>query len=298
MMAPRVEHLAEGVTLHLGDCLEVLPQLSGVDAMITDPPYSSGGQFRGDRAQKTSLKYVQTDSQITCRSEFSGDNRDQRAFLAWSSIWFGYALRCSNPGATACVFTDWRQLPTMTDAVQCGGWVWRNIVTWWKPGVRMQRGRFSSSAEYIVYASSGVPIEGERSPQNVLSFAPVGGEDKEHIAEKPIELLETLVGITLPGATVLDPFMGSGTTGAAAVRLGRKFIGIEIDEHSFDTACRRISDTLKQGDMFIQMPTPARQEAFAYDAQDDFAKSLDVGYAAIRERVKNGGPGWTPGGSK
>jgi site-specific DNA-methyltransferase (adenine-specific) len=257
----RKEVLAEGVELYLGDCLEILPTLTGVDALITDPPYSSGGQFRGDRAQKTSLKYVQTDSVLTTRAEFSGDNRDQRAFLAWSSIWFGYALRCSNPGAVACIFTDWRQLPTMTDAVQCGGWVWRNLVTWWKPGVRMQRGRFSSSAEYVVYASSGVPIEGERSPQNVISFAPVGGEDKDHIAEKPLELMETLIGITLPGALVLDPFMGSGTTGVAAVKTGRRFIGIEIDERSFNVACRRISDTLARPDMFVEPPKPAKQEA-------------------------------------
>lgn len=255
----RTETIAEGITLHLGDCLEILPTLSGVDALITDPPYSSGGQFRGDRTQKTSTKYIQTESQITCRAEFSGDNRDQRAFLAWSSIWFGYALRCSNPGAIACIFTDWRQLPTMTDAVQCGGWVWRNLVTWWKPGIRMQRGRFSSSAEYVVYASSGVPVEGERSPQNVISFAPVGGEDKDHIAEKPLELMETLIGVTRPRALILDPFMGSGTTGVAAVKMGRRFIGIEIDERSFSIACRRISDTLKAPDMFVEQPAPPTQ---------------------------------------
>jgi len=260
----RRESLAHGVDLYLGDCLEVLPKLSGIDALITDPPYSSGGQFRGDRSQKTSIKYVQTTSEFSCRTEFSGDNRDQRAFLAWSSIWFGYALRCANPGAIACVFIDWRQLPTMTDAVQCGGWVWRNLVTWWKPGIRMQRGRFSSSAEYIIYASNGVPIEGEQSPQNVLSFAPVDGEAKDHIAEKPIKLLETLVGITLPGAVVLDPFMGSGTTGIAAVQLGRKFIGIEIEPKYFDIACRRISDTLSQPDMFIKKPKPAKQEVFLF----------------------------------
>jgi site-specific DNA-methyltransferase (adenine-specific) len=251
----RVEHLAEGVTLYLGDCLEVIPELSGVDALVTDPPYSSGGQFRGDRVQKTSTKYVSSDAQWSCRSEFSGDNRDQRAFLAWSSIWFGYALRASNQGAIACVFTDWRQLPTMTDAVQCGGWVWRNLITWWKPGIRMQRGRFSSSAEYVVYASSGIPIEGEKSPQNVIQRAPVSGDDKDHIAEKPVELLQVLLGVTMPGATILDPFAGSGTTGVAAVKMGRKFTGIEIEPKYFDIACRRISEAMKQPDLFV---TPAR----------------------------------------
>jgi site-specific DNA-methyltransferase (adenine-specific) len=237
-------------TLYHGDCLEILPTLPKVDAVITDPPYSSGGQFRGDRAQKTSTKYVQTGSEFTHRDEFAGDTRDQRAFLAWSSMWFGHLLRISNDGAVLCAFTDWRQLPTMTDAVQCGGWVWRNIVTWWKPGVRMQKGRFSSSAEYVVYASHGVPRDGERSLQNVLTHNPVDGDDKSHIAEKPMALLRDLVSVTKPEGLVVDPFMGSGTTGAAAVSTGRKFIGIEIERRYFDLACERIDNAYRQTRLF------------------------------------------------
>jgi DNA modification methylase len=165
-------------------------------------------------------------------------------------MWMGRSLQIAKPGAVCCIFTDWRQLPTMTDAIQCGGWVWRNLVTWWKPGVRMQRGRFSASSEYIIYGSHGVPVEGEKSPQNVLTFAPVGGEDKEHIAEKPVALLEALVGITPADAVVLDPFMGSGTTGVACMNLGRKFIGIEIGDSHFDNACERISNSLRQEKLF------------------------------------------------
>lgn len=241
----RVEHIGDA-TLYLGDALNVLPTLGKVDAVITDPPYSSGGQFRGDRTQKTSIKYVQTDSVFTARDEFSGDNRDQRAFLVWATLWCGHLLQIARPGATLCVFTDWRQLPTMTDAVQCGGWVWRNLVTWWKPGIRMQRGRFSSSAEYLVYASHGVPVEGERSPQNVLSYAPVGGEDKDHIAEKPVGLIGEIIGITPAAATVIDPFMGSGTTGVACMRQGRRFIGVEISEVYFDLACKRLEAVARE----------------------------------------------------
>jgi site-specific DNA-methyltransferase (adenine-specific) len=237
-------------TLYLGDSLEIIPTLPEIDALITDPPYSSGGQFRGDRTQKTSLKYVQTDSIATNRDEFAGDNRDQRAFLAWMTMWMGRTLQIAKPGAVCCIFTDWRQLPTMTDAVQCGGWVWRNLVTWWKPGVRMQRGRFSSSAEYVIYGSHGIPIEGERSPQNVLSFPPVGGEEKEHIAEKPAALLEALISITMPDAVILDPFMGSGTTGVACMNMGRKFIGIEIGETHFQRACERVANAQRQEKLF------------------------------------------------
>jgi hypothetical protein len=122
--------------------------LSGmsIDMLLTDPPYSSGGQFRADRSKNTSTKYVQTDSKRTHRGEFTGDNRDQRAFLAWASIWVAQFRERSRTGAVACIFTDWRQLPTLTDAVQCADFVWHNLVTWWKPGIRMQRGRFSLSA--------------------------------------------------------------------------------------------------------------------------------------------------------
>lgn len=246
-------------TLYLGDCLKVLPTLPQIDAVITDPPYSSGGMVRGDRTQKTSLKYAQTDGE-TCRIEFSGDNRDQRAFLAWSTMWLGDLHSKASEGSVCMVFTDWRQLPTVTDAIQCGGWVWRNLVTWWKPGVRMQRGRFSSSDEYVVYASRGVPGEGEKSPQNVLQYQPVVGIEKDHIAEKPVELMKSLVGVTRPGASICDPFMGSGTTGVAAIQMGRKFIGCEIDPYHFEVACKRIEEAHKQLDMFIEPKSAPRVE--------------------------------------
>jgi len=258
----RVEHLAEGVTVYQGDCLEIMQTLDPVDCLFTDPPYSSGGQFRGDRAQNVATKYVQTGSQ-SVRTDFAGDTRDQRAFLAWSSMVFSRAYYITKPGGTCLVFTDWRQLPTMTDAIQCGGYVWRNIVTWWKPGIRMQRGRFSSSAEYVIYGSKGIPAEGHSSPQNVIQCAPVGGDDKTHIAEKPNALLCDLIGVTELGATVLDPFMGSGATGVAAVQTGRRFVGIEIEMGHFDNACRQIRDALARPDMFVSRPAPAKQEALS-----------------------------------
>lgn len=245
---PDVYRPSPEVTLYRGDCLDILPTLGAgaIDGLVTDPPYSSGGTFRGDRMLAPSTKYIQTESVGTFRGEFAGDNRDQRSFLAWATMWMASALKVSKVGAVVLCFTDWRQLPTVTDAIQCAGWVWRNIVTWWKPGVRMQRGRFSSSAEYVVYGSHGQPSEGEASPQNVLTFQPVGGEDKEHIAEKPADLVRALLGVLPAGATVLDPFMGSGTTGIACIRTGRRFIGIEIDPTHYATACRRIDNELQQ----------------------------------------------------
>ncbi len=248
-----------------GDCLEILPHLPTVDAVIVDPPYSSGGQFRGDRVRNPSSKYIQSDSISTERSEFTGDNRDQRSFLVWMTMWMSLLLRISRMGAVAMVFTDWRQLPTISDAVQCGGWVWRNIVTWWKPGIRMQRGRFSSSSEYVIYCSNGIPIPGEESPQNVLSVSPVGGDDKVHMAEKPVDLLCVLVGVTPIGATVIDPFMGSGTTGVACVRTGRRFIGIEIDEKYFQVAVERIKRELAQVRLPLEAPKKEEQTGIKFE---------------------------------
>ena len=85
----------------------------------------------------------------------------------------------------------------------------------------------------------------------------------EHPTEKPISLMcELLADFTNKGQTILDPFMGSGTTGVAAVKMGRQFIGIEREPKYFDIAVKRISDALKQPDLFIEKPKPVKQEAF------------------------------------
>ena len=95
----------------------------------------------------------------------------------------------------------------------------------------------------------------------------VVGYEKFHPTQKPVELMEWCLGFLAPG-TILDPFMGSGTTGVACVKLGRKFIGIEIDEGYFDIACRRIQDAYNRPDMFVQprQPAPVQQPLFGEDA--------------------------------
>jgi site-specific DNA-methyltransferase (adenine-specific) len=82
----------------------------------------------------------------------------------------------------------------------------------------------------------------------------------EHPTEKPVSLMRELVGLfSDPSHTILDPFMGSGTTGVACVKLGRRFIGIEIEPKYFDIACKRIEAATKQPDLFIEQPSPAKQ---------------------------------------
>ena len=98
-MRVQPERLTDTITLYQADCLDVLWELerSSIDAVITDPPYSSGGAFRGDRAASTLTKYVRSASHEK-RTEFGGDTRDQRGFLAWSSMWLAAARRSSRKG--------------------------------------------------------------------------------------------------------------------------------------------------------------------------------------------------------
>lgn len=230
------------ITIYHGDAFEVLHGLSGIDAIITDPPYSSGGAFRGDRTNSTVLKYVQSGQQQSY-SEFAGDTRDQRSYAAWCSLWLNAAYRASNPGAVAAVFTDWRQLPTTTDAIQAGGWVWRGVAVWDKGGgVRPRTGAFSSQAEYVVWGTMG-PLDADANPvylPGVFTQGVVRGDDKAHIAQKPPEVMRWLCQFSKPDGTVLDPFMGSGTTLRAAMDLGRKAIGIEVDEQYCEIAAKRL----------------------------------------------------------
>lgn len=227
-----------GIVIYLGDCFDVLHGLSGIGAVVTDPPYSSGGAFRGDRMQGTVTKYVNSDC-AAYRPEFAGDNRDQRSFVVWCAMWLNAARKACVLGAPLVSFIDWRQLPSLTDAVQAGGWTWRNIATWHKTAGRYQKGRFSSSAEYLVYGTNGPADEGQSSPCNVFNAQIV--REKQHIAEKPIPVMQWALGVVPVGVSVLDPFMGSGATLHAARNMGHPAVGIDCDERNCEIAAKRLA---------------------------------------------------------
>jgi len=228
------------VTIYHGDSFDVIPALESVDAVITDPPYSSGGSFRGDRMASTSSKYVQSGTAIY-RPEFAGDNRDQRSFLAWCSLWLNCARNAATPGACVACFIDWRQLPIMTDAIQCGGWTWRGVAVWSKKYGRPNPSGFSSACEFLVWGTNGAGLSRDDYPCGIVEAASPSGEAKEHIAQKPESVMNWAVRLSQPNAVVLDPFMGSGTTLVAAKAMGRKAIGIEVDEQYCEIAARRLS---------------------------------------------------------
>jgi site-specific DNA-methyltransferase (adenine-specific) len=238
-----------------GDCLDVLRTIpaGSVDAVVTDPPYSSGGMVRGDRMNKTSDKYRgwsqnedgSSREPTAVYSDFTGDNRDQRSFLHWCALWWGVARQACAPGAIVLAATDWRQLPITTDAIQAGGFIWRGIVVWDKGVGRPMMGRFRNHVEYWCWGSHGPmrdPNEHKVYPSSVFRVTPPGHEDREHMTEKPVELMRGLMEIIPPDALVIDPFCGSGTTGVACMQTGRRFIGIEIDEGYATIARRRIAE--------------------------------------------------------
>jgi site-specific DNA-methyltransferase (adenine-specific) len=232
----------DGITIYHGNCFDVLHELSDLGAVITDPPYSSGGQFRGDRVRSTVAKYVQTGT-IVARQEFSGDNRDARSYLAWCSLWLAAAHKAAQTGAFCALFTDWRQLPVTTDAMQAGGWVWRGIGVWDKTEAARPQARLCAQSEYIVWGTNGPNDLAAYLPGVVRCPSP-RGDDKLHIAQKPVDLLGWLVSACKEGETVLDPFMGVGTTLVAAKLLGRRAIGIEIEERYCEMAAKRLAQSV------------------------------------------------------
>lgn len=230
-------------TVQRGDCLQLLPGLpdDSVDMLISDPPYSSGGQFRGDRMAGTNEKYVtKTYGLLHKRPDFAGDNRDQRAFLTWCHLWLSESLRIVKPGGLAVLFVDWRQLPTLTDAVQVGGWVWRGVCVWDKTaGVRPQLGRYRQQAEFVVWASRGPMANAGPVVDGVFKY-PRLAVDRLHSTGKPVPLMRDLLKLAPPGGVVLDPFMGSGSTGVAALQSGRQFLGFELNPEIYRLAAARL----------------------------------------------------------
>jgi len=228
------------------DALTVLRQLQPdtVDALITDPPYSSGGQFRGDRAQDTRNKYLSTGEIAAeyAKHSFTGDNLDQRSWISWTAEWLSLVRSGVKTGGVAAIFTDWRQIGALSDAVQWAGWIWRGVMVWDKKNSRPQPGRPRQQCEFIVWASNG-PLNVKRNAPfmpGIYVAPPPTGEKRLHQTEKPLALMRELVHICEVGGLILDPFMGSGSTLTAAVLEGFGYIGIEKDAHYFNVAQRRI----------------------------------------------------------
>lgn len=242
----------EGVQLFQGDSLDLLREMDSgrIDAVITDPPYSSGGFTHAARSAPPESKYVQG-GQKKRWPTFLGDNKDAWSWLLWCSVWAGLCSRLMRSGAYFLMFSDWRQLPLASAAIQAGGLIWRGTVAWDKTEAARSANKayFRHQCEYVAWATKGVlPRAKGRGPWPGCYRFPVRQKDKFHMTGKPTDLMAELVKVCPPGGTVLDPFMGSGTTGVAAVQAGCKFVGIELDKTYFEVAQGRIKEALQKKD--------------------------------------------------
>lgn len=263
----RIEHLAEGVTLYLGDCQEVLPTLGKVDAAFTSPPYNMGmspaGGIRGGILTKPSIGG--DGRRFRGGYGINLDAMDPDKYDAWQRDCLFLTFECVRYG----VFWNHRprvefglsRLPMgMNFPVPL-----RQIIIWSRLiGTEVTPRSFGSRHEWIFlftrpeFALKDLSASGLG---DVWVFPPSSDiAAKEHPAPFPVELAIRAIKSTTYSEW-LDPFMGSGSTGVAAVKLGRKFIGIEIEPKYFDTACRRISDALSRPDMFIEQSKAAKQES-------------------------------------
>ena len=207
-------------TLYLGDSLEILPTLGKVDAVVTDPPYGIGFAAQPTRYQRANgMK----------RAEWDNAKPDLRPVLLASPkvvIWGGnhFALP---PSRGWLAWTKTGNAPSMAD-----------IELAWT-SVDMNARRFEKS------------VKSASLEKNLQTAA--------HPTQKPVDLMVWSIEAVGAFGTVLDPFMGSGTTGVACAKLGRKFIGIEIEPRYFDIACRRIEEAYRQPRLFAE-PAPKPQQ--------------------------------------
>lgn len=241
-----------GAIIANADCRDVIPLIpnNSIDLLLIDPPYSSGGAFRGDRNLDTRKKYTDDDFNGAARFDnFTGDNMDPRSFTYFLEHIFYNMRPKMTPGAIAACFIDWRQLPCVTDAIQSAGFVWRGILVWNKGVSRNHPGRYRNDCEYLVWGTNG-PRDFEKyrglpaiaGCHNVKS---VQTREKLHQTQKPVELLRELVKIADKGGTVCDLFMGSGSTGEAAIAEGYNFIGCELSETYYKTSQERLRNFVK-----------------------------------------------------
>lgn len=236
----RKEVLADGVELYLGDCIEVFREWNSgnisvhADVVISDPPYGVGfkGKTENDGRKSTGA--------------YASFADDDPAYIIDRMRW---AIEIAGRAAVTPGSRIMQQYPE-----------WQDMGVFFVPGgVGMGRWGFTCSHPIIYYGKR--PKRPGMWPTSFYDAKPMPS-DVGHPTAKPIEWMERLINIaSTPGEWVLDPFMGSGTTGVAAVNLGRKFIGIEIEPKYFDIACRRISDALARPDLFIEKPKPIKQEA-------------------------------------
>jgi site-specific DNA-methyltransferase (adenine-specific) len=206
--------------------------------------------FRDDRTSTPQRKYQQTGTQKSYPT-FAGDNRDQVGWAFWCQQWLTLARQAAKPGAVFGIFTDWRQLPLLSHCIQASGWLLRGILVWDKTeAARPVYGRFRAQAEYILWGSNGPMAINNGAPTYAGVYRePVRSHEKYHVTGKPVGLLQHWLQLTPPGAVVLDPFAGSGSTGVAVMRAGgaRRAILVEHERAYCQITWQRLTQEEEHG---------------------------------------------------
>lgn len=225
------EEIIGDCRLILGDCLEVLPTLGKVDAVVTDPPYGIGKdgqkQTTGGHGGRKAYEFLGWDKSRPERQVFDVIRNISDHQVIWGGNYFADLL----PAA--------------------GKWLV------WDKGQRINQ----SDGE-LAYTSFDGALR--IFTQNRVALLVEGAE---HPTQKPLEVMRWSLQQVPRAETILDPFMGSGTTGVACVNLGRKFIGIEIEPKYFDIACKRIEEAYRQPRLFNEPePKPVQTNLLDGDA--------------------------------
>lgn len=239
------EEIIGDARLILGDCLEILPTIAGVDAVVTDPPYNFSTSSAGTKLNPW------------------GDAVN-------SAFWFSAVFRSyqSAIGATRpgiiWQFLNWKTFIPLQKAVWDAGLKFDSLLVWDKewigPGGSVG---LRPSYELVALVSMNDAAISNRGLPDIWRCQWAAQRPTGHPAEKPVALVERIVKET-PGNLFLDPFMGSGTTGVACARLEKSFIGCEINEAFFDIACRRIEEAYRQPRLFAE-PAPKPKQASLLD---------------------------------
>ena len=245
-MKPYYQDNKSGITIYHADCLEVMRTLpeNSAHAVITDPPFEAEAHINQKRLGKDGFNNNPLD--------FAKVTDEQRSWLpSWAR---------KNCGGWMLVFCQAESLHIWRDEFDRSGCIYKRAMVWIKPDGMPQWSGDRPGMGYETIAAAW--CSGGHSRWNgggrtgVFAHNKRGTSTREHQTQKPDALMNDLIKLfTDPGTLVFDPFMGSGTTGVACLRLGRRFVGIEISEKYFDVACRRIEKEYRRGD-FID---PARR---------------------------------------
>jgi site-specific DNA-methyltransferase (adenine-specific)/modification methylase len=230
----RVETIGDA-TLYLGDCMDILPTLGKVDAVITDPPYgvnadvgiAPAGGTREARFPRSRKQYAPGwDGERPASEVFAAMLAAGPTAIVWGGNYFADLL----PQGGRWLFWDkLNSMPSYSD----GEIAWTNV--------------------------AGVSVKKFTQCNNGLASLRDG--ERHHPTQKPVGLMNWCIGFVPDASLIADPFMGSGTTGVAAIQMGRKFIGIEREPKYFDIACKRIEQAVSQGQLFTPAAPKAVQEA-------------------------------------